>query len=152
MVRPMILGDEPSTQRALRLRRVSPSAWSDAAPECPTGLPRCTPLLRYRRSSGIESAGATGLLLPTAIGGRALMQRRCRSRTTPGGENEFGDLPAPSRTRWLQLDVGRCLIPFVATPRAFVICLIAYTTAQMDLALFGYAVPGDSRRVRADAQ
>ncbi|MDG2038122.1 MAG: MFS transporter, partial [Luminiphilus sp.] len=25
--------------------------------------------------------------------------------------------------------------------RAFVICLIAYTTAQMDLALFGYAVP-----------
>ncbi|NDH39604.1 MAG: hypothetical protein EBY45_04140, partial [Gammaproteobacteria bacterium] len=25
--------------------------------------------------------------------------------------------------------------------RAFIICLIAYTTAQMDLALFGYAVP-----------
>jgi MFS family permease len=25
--------------------------------------------------------------------------------------------------------------------RAFVICLIAYTTAQMDLALFGYVVP-----------
>ena len=24
---------------------------------------------------------------------------------------------------------------------AFLICLIAYTTAQMDLALFGYAVP-----------
>ena len=25
--------------------------------------------------------------------------------------------------------------------RAFLICLVAYTTAQMDLALFGYAVP-----------
>ena len=25
--------------------------------------------------------------------------------------------------------------------RAFLICMVAYTTAQMDLALFGYAVP-----------
>ena len=38
--------------------------------------------------------------------------------------------------------MDRCLIPFAAipcVPLSFV--LIAYTTAQMDLALFGYAVP-----------
>ena len=85
---------------------------------------------------------------PGSEGSLPIATGRVDAEALPGvtdyraGKNEFGEPAAPSAHPMAIAGCGSVSDSVRGYPlRAFVICLIAYTTAQMDLALFGYAVP-----------